>query len=215
MSVRTALCFGDSNTHGTMAMRFAADRRRHPKPDRWTSVMASQLGDNWDVIPEGHPGRTAVFDDPVEGAHKNAMRSVHAILESHRPLDVVLVMLGTNDLKSRFAVSAHDVALGVLRLVMEIGRTDCGPGEQSPKVVLMAPVSVIETGIFTETFAGAADKSVVLADLLRAAAERQNAGFLDANDVATVDPVDGIHLGAEAHAGLGLAAAQAVQRMCN
>ena len=214
MNQRTVLCFGDSNTHGTMAMRFATDRRRHPKAHRWTSVMAGQLGPDWDVISEGHPGRTAVFDDPVEGVHKNAMRSLQTILESHRPLDLVLVMLGTNDLKSRFSASAHNVALGVQRVVMEIGRSDCGPEGQPPKVLLVAPVEVDETGIFTEVFSGAADKARALVGLLRDVAERQNAGFLNTNEVARVDPVDGIHLDATAHDAIGRAAARSVLQIC-
>lgn len=172
--------------------------------------MARELGVDWDVIPEGHPGRTAVFDDPIEGVHKNAMRSLHAILESHRPLDLVMVMLGTNDLKARFCVSAHDVALGIQRVVTEIGRSDCGPDGQAPKVLVVAPVVVIETGIFTEIFAGAAEKSAALAVVLRDFADRQNAEFFDSNEVSCVDPVDGIHLDTEAHARIGRAAAKAV-----
>lgn len=197
-----------------MAMRFEGDRPRHAKSERWTSVMADILGVGWDVISEGHPGRTAVFDDPVEGGHKNAMRSLHAILESHRPIDVVIVMLGTNDTKARFCASAHDIALGVQRVVTEIARSDCGPDGEPPKVVLVAPVHVIETGIFTETFAGAAKKSVALAGLLRDVAHRQNAGFLDANEVASVDPGDGIHLDATAHANIGRAVARSVLQIC-
>lgn len=214
VTARTVLCFGDSNTHGTMAMRFAEDRRRHPQKSRWTSILAAELGTDWEVISEGHPGRTTVFDDPIEGKHKNALRSLQAILESHRPLDIVAVMLGTNDLKARFNASAHDIALGVQRVVLEIGRSDCGLNGQAPKVVLVAPVAVAETGIFTETFFGAATKAASLPSLLHAVAERQGAGFADMNEVATVDPVDGIHLDVTAHTAIGRAMARAVLKTC-
>lgn len=195
-------------------MRYAEDRRRHPKKDRWTSILAAEMGADWDVIAEGHPGRTAVFDDPVEGRHKNALRTLQAILESHRPLDLVVVMLGTNDLKARFNATAHDVALGVQRVVSEIGRSDCGPDGHAPKVLLAAPVIVSETGIFTETFSGASIKSSALPALLRDIAERQKTSFTDLNEVACVDPVDGIHLDAKAHHAIGRTMARAALQYC-
>lgn len=206
----TVLCFGDSNTHGTLAMRTPTDRRRLAKAERWTSVMSHALGTAWDVVAEGHPGRTAVWDDPVEGVHKNGMRVLPALLESHRPIDLVIVMLGTNDLKARFSLSAMDIALGLERVVAEIGRSDSGPYGHAPDVMLAAPVIALETGIFTEIFAGATATSAALPDRLRMIAERQGCGFIDLNAVAQVDPVDGIHLDAEAHAKIGEAMAAAV-----
>lgn len=212
MSLRTVLCFGDSNTHGTRAMRWTTDRRRHERKDRWTTVMAEALGMGWEVISEGHPGRTAVFDDPVEGSHKNGLRVLQALLETHRPLDLVIVMLGTNDLKARFGVSAHDISLGLQRVVQEIHRSDCGPDGAAPAVLLAAPVRVLETGVFMDTFAGAAAKSAALPDLLRAVAENNQAAFADMNDAAAADPVDGVHLDATAHAVIGAAMARAVTK---
>lgn len=210
MQPRTVLCFGDSNTHGTVAMRHATDRRRHAKADRWTSVMARALGDAWEVIAEGHPGRTSVLDDPIEGHHKNGSRALLAILETHRPVDLVIVMLGTNDLKARFSMSAHDIALGVQRLVIDIRTSACGPDGQPPDVLLAAPVHVLETGHFAQVFLGGAAKSHALPDALRAVAQHNATGFVDLNAVAVVDPVDGIHLDAAAHAAIGAAMAAAV-----
>lgn len=207
------LCFGDSNTHGTRAMRTATDRRRFDKPDRWPSVMARALGPAWDVISEGHPGRTAVLDDPIEGAHKNGLRALHALLESHRPLDLVIVMLGTNDLKARFGMSAHDIALGIQRLVLDIRRSDSGPNNTPPQVLIVAPVTVIETGALGEIFAGGTAKSNALPAILKTLAQTHDVGFVDSNGVATVDPVDGIHLDAAAHAAIGAAMADAVKAM--
>ena len=210
MPPRTVLCFGDSNTHATVAMRDTTDRRRHAKADRWPSVMAAQLGATWDVIAEGHPGRTSVLDDPIEGAHKNGLRALQATLESHRPLDLVIVMLGTNDLKARFNLSAHDIALGIQRLILDIRRSDTGPDGRAPDVLLAAPVIAVETGIFVDMFAGAAAKSAALPDILRDVARQQRIGFIDLNEVASVDPVDGIHLDGAAHASIGVAMAQAI-----
>lgn len=210
MPTRTVLCFGDSNTHGTCAMHGDFDRRRFDKPLRWTSVMADKLGPDYDVIAEGHPGRNAVFDDPIEGVHKNAMRALHAILESHRPIDLVVLMLGTNDLKARFAVSAHEISLGLQRVVSEIRRNDSGPENTAPDVLLVAPVPVIETGYFKDIFAGAAQKSKELPAFLKQVADRQGVAFADMGQYAVVDPIDGIHLDVAAHAAIGTAMAKYV-----
>jgi len=184
-------------------MGFWGDRRRLPRAQRWPQVMAAALGAEWDVIAEGHPGRTAVFADPIEGSHKNGQLSLPVLLESHRPLDLVMVMLGTNDLKARFGASAADVALGIERLAMDIVRSGAGPSGYPPVVLLVAPARIEETGVFEAIFAGAAEKSRALPALLEEAATRQGAGFWDAGRVAQVDPVDGIHLNAAGHAAIG------------
>ncbi len=208
---RTILCFGDSNTHGTMAMRDLTDRRRFPKDQRWPQVMAAALGDGWEVIAEGHPGRNAVFDDPVEGEHKNGLRVLPALLETHRPIDLVIVMLGTNDLKARFSVPASDIAIGLERVVTAIGASDAGPDGAAPRVLVAAPVPIEETGFLAPMFEGGAAKSRALAPLLQDMATRQAAGFVDLAAVAEVDAVDGIHLGAAAQAAVGAALAGAVR----
>lgn len=191
-------------------MATPTDRRRHPKADRWPSVLAAHLGPDWDVIAEGHPGRTSVLDDPIEGAHKNGLRALLSLLESHRPIDLVIVMLGTNDLKARFNLSANDIALCIQRLVVDIRYSDTGSNGQAPNVLLAAPVIATETGIFVDIFAGAAEKSKALPDKLRNVAMQQQVGFVDLNTVASIDPVDGIHLDAAAQAAIGSAMARAM-----
>ena len=102
------MCFGDSNTWGYDP----ATRTRHAYEDRWTSVLQSSLGDDYRIVAEGLNGRTATFDDPVEG-DRNGRRHLHILLDSHAPLDLVIVMLGTNDLKKRFSAPPCDIATGV------------------------------------------------------------------------------------------------------
>ena len=101
---RTVLCYGDSNTHGTPPMADLDAAGRFDAQTRWTCVAAQALGSGWTLIEEGQPGRTTVHDDPIEGPHRNRLRILPAILESHAPIDVVVLMLGTNDLKARFSV---------------------------------------------------------------------------------------------------------------
>ncbi|KMW59227.1 Arylesterase [Candidatus Rhodobacter oscarellae] len=207
MSDKTILCFGDSNTHGTIAMVDWNDRRRFPKAQRWPSVMAGILGDGYDVIPEGQSGRNAAYDDPIEGKHRNGERTLLALLESHRPIDLLVIMLGTNDLKARFGAPPIDIALAIERLAKLAIGSDTGPNDRAPKVLLVAPVPIEEVGYLGELFAGGAEKSRALPGYLEKIAERQGAGFLDLAPVAQVDPVDGVHLTAEAQAAIGRAIA--------
>ena len=210
MVPRTILCFGDSNTHGTQAMRDMGDRRRLPRLARWPVVMAAALGPHWEVIAEGHPGRTTVFEDPIEGGHKSGLRALPALLESHRPLDLVLIMLGTNDLKARFGLTGFDIALGVQRLATAVRAGDSGPHGQAPQVMLVAPVRAMEAGCLGPIFAGCAEKSAALPAHLSRIATAQGFGFADLNEVAQVDPIDGIHLDADSHAAIGAHLARAV-----
>jgi len=213
MADRTILCFGDSNTHGTRAMRFIGDRRRFEYAQRWPSVMAASLGPEYEVINEGHPARTAVFDDPVEGKHKNGLRAIQMLLESHRPIDLVIVMLGTNDVKPRFSASPIDIALGLERLVRTIKASDAGPDGAGPKVLLVSPVPVEESGVLAPIFAGSPAKSHALAPMLDAVAKRQEVGFIDLAPIASVDMVDGVHLSADALDAIGQVMAGKVAEM--
>ncbi len=211
--MRTVLCFGDSNTHGTRAMRKAGDIRRFERATRWPGVMSAALGRDWDVIEEGLPGRTTVHDDPIEGLWKNGLRSLPALLDSHRPIDLVIVMLGTNDLKMRYSVPAMDIAISVEQLLRLIAGSIAGPALGAPRALLVAPVPIEERGFLAEMFDGGVAKSQKLARYFGAVAERQGAGFMDAGAHAKVDPVDGIHLTVDGHAALGRAMAAKVTDM--
>lgn len=207
---RTLLLFGDSNTHGTMPMPDLGFAGRFDREERWAGRLARLLPD-WEVIAEGHPGRTTVHDDPVEGAHRNGLTVLPALLESHKPLDLVVIMLGTNDLKERFSVNACDIALSLERLVRVIKASEAGPGGAAPGVLLVAPPPILEVGCLAGMFAGGAAKSQGLAAEIAAAARRAGVPFLDAGTVVEVSPVDGIHYDAEANPKLAEAFATAIR----
>jgi lysophospholipase L1-like esterase len=207
---RTILLFGDSNTHGTMPLLDLGLAGRFDRDERWAGRLARLLPD-WEVIAEGHPGRTTVHDDPVEGNHRNGLTVLPALLESHKPIDVVLVMLGTNDLKERFSVNAGDIAHALERLCRMIRASDCGPGGAGPQVLLVAPPPIVEVGCLAGMFAGGAAKSARLAGEIAAAAKRAGVPFLDAGSVVKVSPIDGIHYDAEANPKLAEAFAVAIR----
>ena len=207
--MKTVLLFGDSNTHGTMPVPDLGSSGRYSREDRWTNRLANLLP-GWEVIAEGHPGRTTVHDDPIEGAHRNGLTVLPALLESHKPIDVVLVMLGTNDLKQRFSVGAEDIALSLERLARLIRGSTAGPDNRAPQVLLVAPPPIVEVGCLANMFAGGAAKSEGLAAEISAAAKRAGVAFMDAGQVVTVSPIDGIHYGPEANQPLAEAIAAAI-----
>src|SRR5690606_5752286 len=100
---------------------------RYPRDRRWGGVLEKNLGAGWQVIEEGLSGRTTVHDDPIEGAHKNGRTYLRPCLQSHAPIDLVVIMLGTNDLKVRFHKPPSEVAMGIGCLVYDIRELSPGP----------------------------------------------------------------------------------------
>jgi lysophospholipase L1-like esterase len=193
LSTKTLVCFGDSNTHGTIPMRDIDDVRRFAPHERWTGILARDLGPDWHVHEEGLPGRTTVHADPIEGEHLSGVAAVPIIIGTHKPIDAMVIMLGTNDLKARFSVSAADIAAGVERLVRTV-RTLCEyPRRPVPRLLVVAPPPILETGCLAEIFAGGRAKSEVLAGYIAQVAERHDTDFVNAGDHIRSSDIDGIH----------------------
>jgi lysophospholipase L1-like esterase len=204
--MRTVLCYGDSNTWGYEP----ATGKRFPEDVRWPGVLARELGEGFRVIEEALNGRTTVRDDPVE-EYKNGKDYLRPCLESHAPLDLVIIALGVNDLKARFFASASDVADGAGVLVGVAQRSGVGPDGGSPAVLLVAPPPV---GVLTELalmFAGAVEKSEGFARQYRRVAEKYGCMLLDAGEVIRASDRDGIHLEVDEHRKLGEAVAASVK----
>ncbi len=211
MGQRTILCYGDSNTHGTMPLETLDVMGRFGRSDRWPGVLAAALGADAHVIEEGLPGRTTVHPDPVSGVYKNGLAVLPAVLESHAPIDLVVLMLGTNDLKHRFQLPPVEIAESAAQLVLTIRHSEAGPEGQAPDVLLVCPPPVLEAGCLDEIFEGGAVKSRRLAEFYAATAKRLGVGFLDAGQVIVSSPLDGVHFDADQHARLGQAIADAVR----
>jgi lysophospholipase L1-like esterase len=209
----TILCFGDSNTHGSVPMRHRDDIRRFGPNERWPGVLRNELGASFTVIEEGLPGRTTLHDDPIEGVHKNGLRYLRACLESHRPIDIITLMLGTNDLKSRFAVHPLDIAESVGILLDAIATSDAGPDSGAPRVLLIAPPPLATLTFLGDMFHGGLEKSRHLGAAYRPQAEKYGAAFLDAGAIIRTSDVDGVHFEAGEHAKLGKAVAGVIRTM--
>ena len=153
--MKTVVCYGDSNTWGTNG----ADGSRYGRWVRWPGVLQQALGEDYYVIEEGLSGRTTVWDDPIEG-HKNGKTYLPPCLETHKPIDLVVLMLGTNDTKQRFSVPAFDIANSAGVLVEMILRSATGPEGSSPQVLLVAPPAMGDLDPdFALMFTGAHDKA--------------------------------------------------------
>ena len=109
------LTFGDSNSYGTPPMDSFEGHSRFGVGVRWPTVVAATLG--WDLVEAGLPGRTAQFDDPIMGKHMNGQDGLKIALQSAGPIDVLTIMLGTNDVKARFASNPYGVMGGVASLL--------------------------------------------------------------------------------------------------
>ena len=204
--MRTVLSYGDSNTWGYEP----TTGKRFPEEARWPGVLARELGEGFRVIEEALNGRTTVRDDPVE-EYKNGKDYLRPCLESHAPLDVVILALGVNDLKARFFASASDVADGAGVLVSIVQRSGAALNGGSPTVLLVAPPPV---GVLTELalmFAGAEEKSRGFSRQYRRVAQKYGCVLLDAGEVVRVSDRDGIHLEAGEHRKLGEAMAASVK----
>lgn len=209
--VKTVLCFGDSNTYGAIPTLARSGRHRFATERRWPGVMRRQLGTGWEVIEEGHPSRTTLRDDPIEGKHKSGLRALPICLESHMPLDLVILMLGTNDLKHRFGASAGDIADSIEVLVRAIQRAEAGPAGAEPAVIVVAPAPMQEVDWLAEMFVGGAAKSLKLPALIAAVAKRTGAGFIDAGKLVESSAIDGIHFDSDSHRVLGVELAKAAR----
>ena len=212
---RTLLCFGDSNTWGYEPGTHA----RYPRFVRWPGVAAAALGDGWHVVEASLNGRTTVFEDPL--GDLMGARHLGPVLDSAAPVDVVVIALGTNDLKTRFGASAFEIADGAGVLVDRVLASTAGPGGHPPAVLLVAPPPIEDVSGWAErepeAFEGfeqgwrdARERSLDFAAQYARVARVRGVACLDAGAHLTTSLVDGIHWSREAHAALGRAVAAAV-----
>jgi lysophospholipase L1-like esterase len=179
---------------------------------RWAGVLRTTLGADYWVVEEGLNGRTTVWDDPIEG-HKNGKTQLPSILVSHHPFDLIIIMLGTNDLKMRFSVPAYDIASGAGVLVDLVNQSGCGPNGGAPQTLLMAPPPIAKLTGFAAMFEGAAAKSKLFAQEYARVAQLKGCHFFNAGSVIVSSDADGIHFDAAEHVKFGKAVAAKVKEI--
>ena len=201
MSERVVLCYGDSNTYGSIP----GGGDRFPRDVRWPGVLAARLGDGWHVIEEGLGGRTTVFGDPIL-PDRNGKTYLQPCLLSHEPLDLVVTFLGTNDLKARFAASAADVARGVAVLA-EIALT------VAPKALVLGLPRLGPLDERADEMAGAHEKAERMRPYLREYMGELGVELLELHELVSYTDEDGFHLDAAGHRTIGEAVAHRIAAM--
>lgn len=210
---KSILCFGDSNTHGYNAETDG----RFSEEERWPCLLADYLGNGFRIIEEGLSGRTTVFDDPLfEGL--SGLSYLYPCMMTHEPIDLLIIMLGTNDTKERFAATPENIAKGMERLIQKAAQTTAA-WRSEPKILLIAPPPIAPgyetTRIFGEMGEKCIERSRELAPLYQEIAERLGHHFLDAQAVEGVEMnnIDYMHLTAESHRHLAQKLAEVIPQI--
>ena len=189
------MIFGDSNTWGWNPCNdLVSPLQRWDDDVRWAGVMQKELGEDFVVIPEGLNGRTSVWDDPIE-EYRCGKDQIIPCLDTWAPLDLVIIMVGTNDLKVRYTVSAQDIANGVGIIVDKTLH------------------QVGANGVFGEMFGGNVEKSKKMPQFFEGVAKTYGVEYLDAGTLVKSSEEDGLHMQADQHEILGKAVADIVKKM--
>lgn len=193
----TVLCYGDSNTHGQKP-----DKTGRYKSDiRWTGVLQKVLGEDYHIIEEGLGSRTTDLEYSRKPG-RNGKTYLAPALHSHNPLDIVVIMLGTNDLKIEYERTAEEIAdalAGLIGVVRTYGETKTG---NAPQIILVSPIEINDKAPYFEEFynssynSRSAKESKKLPTTIKEIAEKNSAYFLDAATVAKPG-IDGVHFSEE------------------
>ena len=202
--IKRILCYGDSNTHGYLA----PTGDRYAEHERWTGILQDLLGAEYRIIEEGLGGRTTVIDDALED-YLNGKKLIIPCIKTHYPVDLIIIMLGTNDMKTRFGMSPWDIARGAgVVAQMAIDWTRARSKTNTPaKILLVSPILIseaMETSPFAEDFGylEAHEKSKMLASRFQRVADNLGVYFMDAALITPPCDEDAIHLNKEGHLAL-------------
>lgn len=206
----TLLTFGDSNTYGAAPIYDEFTRVRYAQGTRWPTRVASALG--WDLVEAGLPGRTVATPDPNDmGAHMDGRLGLQIALQSCGPIDVMTLMLGTNDVKQAFGLTAQMIASQIEGLVETALSKDMQASHNGFKLLLIAPPPVREVGYLAGKYKGAERASNALPALLETLAQKHKIAYVNAGDFIEVSEIDGVHYSAEMHGKLADAVASALR----
>ena len=203
------VCYGDSNTWG-YSMELQG---RIPEDQRWTGLLAQKLGPDYTVIEEGQNGRTTVWDDPIEN-RMAGYKYLWPCMESQSPIDLLIIMLGTNDTKPYFGANAQNIADGAGRLVDIAMHSNFGRENKAPEILLIAPIRIEDNPVVDFIFGQqAAEKSRGFSEAYQLVADIYGCHFLDASKYAGPGKIDGVHLDVDGHAKLAQAIYEKVREI--
>jgi lysophospholipase L1-like esterase len=207
--MKTILCYGDSLTWGYIP----DGTGRHALGDRWPMVLQAEIGPAVHVVTDGLNGRTTAYDDHLSGFERNGAKTLTTVLGTHFPLDLVIIMLGTNDMKNFICGNAQGTKRGIQRLIEIVRTAPYQMDAQIPEILVISPPALtpIDDLEFQRTFEHGVEQSSLLAGLYEDAAKFADCGFFDAGSVARTSPLDGVHLDADNTRAIGKALAPIVR----
>lgn len=212
---KRVLCYGDSNTWGYTP----GTCQRYPEEVRWTGICQQLLGEDYIILEDGMNGRTTVLEDPFEPDYLNGMKGLSLALMAQKPLDLVVIMLGSNDLKFTGAVMAAKGAAELVRRTMNANAFFAASSpvlRNGPRVLLVSPIEVgeaVKNNPLSAVPAQAIEESRKFPELYRKVAELRGCHYLNAADYADPSPIDGMHISPAGHARLGAAIADKIREI--
>lgn len=197
--MKTILCYGDSNTYGYNPNLGRGSR--YEKEFRWTTILSKLLGSDYEVIPEGLNGRTTAFDRPGF-PWKNGVTHLPAIMGSHKPIDYLIFMLGTNDCNIEMHLNEEDISSGMEKLIQTAKEMSIIQQERIPEIVVIAPAPIREEIEYSPFYGEINIRSVELSKNIASFYERiamkHNCRFIDAKEIE-VSSIDCEHLTERGH----------------
>lgn len=212
---KRVLCYGDSNTWGYTP----GTCQRYPEDVRWTGICQKLLGDDYIILEDGMNGRTTVIDDPIEPNYLCGLKGLDFALMAQKPLDLVVVMLGSNDLKFTNAATAARGAAEIVRRIMNANSIYAASSpvlRNGPRVLLIAPIGIHPCAVERLPLVippGATEEAARFPALFEQVATLRGCHFLNAQAFAEPSTVDGIHMTLESHAALGTAVADKIREI--
>jgi lysophospholipase L1-like esterase len=207
---KRVLCFGNSNTWGYIP----GIGERFDYNSRWPGILARNLNGKYQIIEEGLNGRTIAWDDPTHNG-RNGLKYLIPCLETHRPLDIVIVLLGTNDLKNYFNGSVQDIVNNMDKTIKIIKEGQYGSDGIPPQILLLSIPHILKINRRDSSFIDAREKSIQLTAHYREIALNNHINFLDIATTVKPSPIDGVHLNKENHKKLAQLLIQKIKEIEN
>lgn len=209
------LCYGDSNTWGYIS---GSDHQRYGNDERWTKILSKSLGDKFEIIEEGLNSRTLISNDTRPGKEgKNGYEYLVPCLDTHDPIDLVILMLGTNELKATYNKSAKEIGEMLEEyFIKTILNRKSQLKDSYPKLLIVVPPEVTENQEYCKAnnkYLGASEKSKELNNIYKDIAEKYNCYFLSNQGLET--GIDGVHLTKESHKELAAKIREKINQIYN
>lgn len=196
--MKTVLCYGDSNTYGYNP----ENGLRYSKEIRWTTILGKILGSEYEIIEEGLNGRTTAYDRE-DGAFKNGLTPLSAILGSHKPLDYIVYMLGTNDCNKDLKLDVNDIKDGMEKIIKTTIFDMSFMQKNMPKIIIVVPAAIKDdyknSPLAYQLDDDSIKKSKTIAPLYKELCDKYNLEYLDCTDILEVSSIDSEHLTVDGH----------------